>query len=413
MTPFLQLAFVLAVIIFSAKLAGYLSTRIGQPSVFGEIVVGLLLGPSLLNIVQLPFITNAHLSETIQEMGEIGVLLLMFLAGIELQLSDLAGTGRVAAYGGVLGVVAPVLLGGLVGVLFGMDVEHAIFLGLTLGATSVSISAQTLMELGKLRSRVGLGLLGAAVFDDILVILLLSTFVALLSGSGAGVAQILLIIARMVAFFALAGAVGVWAIPRLARRTAKLNISEGLTALALVVLFIYAIVAELVGGMAAITGTFLAGLMFARTQEHETIERRLHAIAYGFFVPIFFVDIGLRVNVRDLRLDALLLLVVISLVGVLGKVIGAGGGARLGGFSWRESLQLGIGMVSRGEVGLIVASVGLSNGLLSPEVFSTIIGMVLVTTLVTPPMLRASFNLPEARESTVRNHKDTIEQEAE
>ena len=187
MTSFLQLILLLAIIILVAKLAGYLSTRLGQPSVFGELMVGLILGPSLLDITHLSFITNTHIEETIIEFGEIGVLFLMFLAGLELEIRDLARNTRVSALAGVLGVVVPAGMGYLIGILFKMPSDQAIFLGLTLGATSVSISAQTLMELKVLRSRVGLGLLGAAVFDDILVILLLSTFTALVSGaSGAG-----------------------------------------------------------------------------------------------------------------------------------------------------------------------------------------------------------------------------------
>ncbi len=392
MSSFLQLAILLAIIIFFAKLAGFLSTRIGQPSVFGELVVGLLLGPSLLNLTNLSFITNTHIGETIAEFGEIGVLLLMFLAGMELHLADLAKNTRVSAYAGVLGVVVPVLLAFAIGFVFGLDTQHALFLGLTLGATSVSISAQTLMELGVLRSRVGLGLLGAAVFDDIIIILLLSIFTAAVDTSNAGGGMaVLLIFVRMVGFLFFSAAFGIYILPRIVRLISRLPISQGLTATALVVLLVYGIAAELVGGMAAITGTFIAGLMFNRTPEKARIENGLNAIAYALFVPIFFVDIGLRVNIRELSASAVWFMLAISAVAILGKMIGSGMGAKAGGFSWWESLQLGIGMVSRGEVGLIVAAVGLSAGLLSSEVFSSIVGMILLTTLVTPPLLRWSF----------------------
>lgn len=391
MTPFLQLAFTLAIILLAAKLGGYLTTRIGQPSVLGELIVGLLLGPSLLDIIHLPFVTDPHLlEETVIHLGELGVLLLMFLAGLELHLSDLARNTKVSALAGILGVLIPVGLGWVVGSMFGFDLEHSVFLGLTLGATSVSISAQTLIELKVLRSRVGLGLLGAAVFDDILVILLLSTFLGL-AGGGSGIAAVGLVILRMTLFLVLAAGFGIWLLPRLVRGLARLSISLGVVTFAIVILLFYGLAAELVGGMAAITGAFLAGLMFSRTEERGRIEEGLHALAYAFFVPIFFITIGLSVNVRDLTLDTLLILLVISALGIVGKIIGSGAGARLGNFSWRESLQLGIGMVSRGEVGLIVASVGLTQNFLDNDVFSAIVGMVLITTLVTPPMLRASF----------------------
>ncbi len=389
MTPFLQFIFLVALILITAKLGGYLTTAIGQPSVLGELLVGVLLGPTLLNITHLPFITSDLASESIHFLGELGVLILMFLAGLELHISELARNFKVSALSGALGVLVPVGLGTLTGELFGLDLEHSIFLGLTLGATSVSISAQTLMELKALRSRVGLGLLGAAVFDDILVILLLSTFVALADGGG-GLA-ILWVFIRMVLFLAASVAVGIWVLPRLARWVANLPVSQGTLTFGLVVLLLYALAAEVFGGMAAITGTFIAGLMFGRTEEKSQIEAGLRSLAYSFVVPIFFVNIGLSVNIRDLQADNLVFMGVIILLAVIGKILGVGVGARLGGFNLIESLQIGIGMVSRGEVGLIVASIGLQTGHLDEAAFSTIVGMVLVSTLVTPPLLRLSF----------------------
>jgi hypothetical protein len=183
MTPFLQLAFLIAMILLTAKLGGFLSTRLGQPAVLGELIIGLILGPSLLNLIHLPFLDTHLMQEIIYQFAELGVLVLMFLAGLELHFSDLARNRRVSALAGSLGVAIPVGLGLLVGELLGYDFKHSAFLGLTLGATSVSISVQTLMELKVLRSRVGLSLLGAAVFDDILVILLLSIFLAFTSGA--------------------------------------------------------------------------------------------------------------------------------------------------------------------------------------------------------------------------------------
>lgn len=394
MTPFLQLILLLALIILAAKAAGYLVTLIGQPSVLGELVIGLILGPSLLDIYHWPIFSEHLLPETIQQLGEIGVLLLMFVAGLELHMTELARSGRVAALAGIFGVVMPVFSGFAVGRMFGFDVNQAIFLGLTLGATSVSISAQTLMELNVLRSRVGLGLLGAAVIDDILVILFLSGFLALVGG-GQGFIAIGLLILRMVLFLGLSAGFGLWILPRIVRKISHLPISQSVLSLALIVLFLYGVTAEVVGSMAAITGTFLAGLMFARSPEKERLESGVNAIAYGFFVPIFFINIGLSVNARQLGPSVIWLFVGISSIAIFGKLIGAGAGARLAGFSWREAAQLGAGMVSRGEVGLILASVGIKQGLMNQGEFSAIIGMILVTTLITPPMLRALFAKPK------------------
>ncbi len=390
MSSFLQLAFLIAIILLAAKAAGYISIRAGQPSVLGELLVGILLGPSLLNLLHLPFIEGERLGEIIQEWGEMGVLLLMFIAGFELHFEELTRNTKISALAGILGVLAPVMLGTLTGLLFQFGWETALFLGLTLGATSVSISAQTLMELKALRTRVGLGLLGAAVFDDVLVILLLSTFLAITSG-GTSVASLLLILGKMVIFLATSVIFGLYALPKLVHATSQLSISQGVLSLAIVILLFYGIAAEVVGGMAAITGSFLAGLMFARCEEKERLERGISALAYGLFVPIFFVSIGLAVNIRALESSALVLTGSIILVAIAGKFLGAGLGARWGGFEWREAWQLGAGMVSRGEVGLIVANVGMGAGLINPGEFSAIVGMVLASTLVTPPMLRALF----------------------
>jgi Kef-type K+ transport system membrane component KefB len=390
MASFLQLILLLSIILLVAKFAGYLSTLARQPSVLGEILVGLLVGPSLLDVTHAAVFQDQHLGEVIYELAEVGVILLMFVAGLELHLGELIHNSKLSVMAGTLGVVLPVSLGWVVGRFFALPGNQALFLGLALGATSVSISAQTLMELKVLRSRVGLGLLGAAVFDDVLVVLLLSIVLASVQG-GVGLFAVLLVFGRMVVFLGLSIMFGWWVLPLFVRKVARLPISQGVLALGLIVMFLYAVAAEVVGSMAGITGAFLAGLMFARTSEKERLERGMHALAYGLFVPIFFVNIGLSVNLRELGMGVIGLLLVISLVAVLGKLAGAGLGARLAGLPTREAVQLGAGMVSRGEVGLIIASVGRSQGLLGGNEFSAIIGMVLVSTLITPPLLRGLF----------------------
>jgi Kef-type K+ transport system membrane component KefB len=390
MTSFLQLILLLSIILLTAKLGGFISRRIGQPSVLGELLIGIILGPSILNLLHLPFLDSHLMEEVLQLLAELGVLILMFLAGLELHFSDLAKNRKVSILAGSLGVVVPVLLGLLVGELLGFDFMHSIFLGLTLGATSVSISVQTLIELKTLRSRVGLSLLGAAVFDDILVILLLSIFLAVATGIG-GFLQILLVIGRILLFLSLSGAFGLWVLPWLSRIISRLEISFGPLTFAIIILLTFGLMSELVGGMAAITGAFLAGLMFSRTPEKSDIEPGLSAIAYGLFVPIFFINIGLSVNLRALDFSSTWSILLIVFVAILGKILGAGAGALLSKLKRREALQLGIGMVSRGEVGLIVANVGLVAGWLNNVIFSSIVAMVILTTLATPIMLRAAF----------------------
>ncbi len=397
MPSFLQLVLVLVIIITAAKIGGYFSNRLGQPAVLGELLVGILLGPSVINFLDWSFFTDSHLAETVEHLAEIGVLMLMFIAGLDLHLTDLIRSGKVSVLAGTLGVIMPLGMGFGMALAFAEDVPAAIFVGLILAATSVSISAQTLMELKVLRSRVGISMLGSAVFDDILVILGMSVLVAFSQGGGdTGFASVLGIVFQMVLFIAVAAALGLWLGPRLSRWVDNLPISQGLIAFSFVIMLLYAWSAEVLGSMAAITGAFLAGLVFARSPVKDRIEAGISSMAYGVFVPVFFVNVGLSANARELNAEIFWLFLAMTAVAIVGKVLGAGLGARLAGFTWREALQLGVGMMSRGEVGLIVATVGVLEGLISEEVFAAVVGVVIVTTLLTPPLLRGLF-VSEAR----------------
>ena len=390
-------ALALAAFVFAAKMLGYLSVRFNQPVVFGELLAGLLLGPSVLNVLEWGvFAEFKELEVVIEHLAFLGVLFLMFLAGLEVELEAMRRAGKVAVWSGFLGSITPVLATFLV-FTWGFDLtpKQAAFLGLVMGATSVSISAQTLMELGVLRTPVGLGLLGAAVVDDVLIILLLSAFVAFAGPGGGevGLAALLWIVVRMALFFIAAWVVGARFIPRLSHWAQRLPISEGLTAFALVVMMLYAWAAEAGGHVAAITGAFLAGLLFARTPYRSRLERNIATMAYSWLVPIFFINIGLQTDLRILatstsgRWEALTLV----LLAVATKVLGCGLGARLGGLNWMDALRLGVGMTSRGEVGLIVATVGIGMNILPPSSLAAVVLMVVVTTLLTPIALRRLY----------------------
>ncbi len=408
MTPFLQLAFELAIILVAAKAAGYISLRLGQPSVLGELLAGVILGPTLINILGLPFINSTNLSTTISELSELGVLLLMFIAGLDLHLGELMKNRKVSLLASLGGLVLSIGLGYLAGWAFGMSRTAAFLLGLALAATSVSISARTLMEMGKLRSRVGLSLLGAAVADDVLSILAFSIFLAVYSGSS-GVTDLLWLTGRMLLFLLGGTAFGLWALPWLVRRVEALGISQGSVVFALAMLLFYGLAAEVLGGMAALIGAFLAGLMFARTREREIIEPGVTTLAYALFVPIFFVNIGLTVNLRGLQWSAVWLIAVVSIAAIAGKLLGAAAGARLGGLPGHEAWQLGPGMVARGEVTLIIAAMGVSNGLINQTAFSAIVAAVLISTLVTPPMLHFAFSKLKPK-ITVRTEEGASEE---
>ncbi|MGH9754097.1 MAG: cation:proton antiporter, partial [Blastocatellia bacterium] len=419
MPHLLQLLLLLVIIVFAAKAAGAMSVRYGQPAVFGEIMVGLLLGPTVIDLLRLWPFASGHdsLRNAVKDFSEIGVILLMFVAGLETDLDEMKRMGRVAFWAAVGGVILPMAGGAATARAFGYGWREAIFIGAVLTATSVSISAQTLMELKQLRSKEGMTILGAAVIDDVMGIIILSLVVALsavggpigaahassettlpilLAGAlagGAKIAEVLFVIALMAIFFVVSTWFGLKFFDRLLARAKEVPASQSLLAFAVIVAFIYAFFAQYVGQVAAITGSYIAGVLFTRTRFKRKIDEGIHPLTYSILVPVFFISIGLEADGRALLGDSakLWLMAVILIVAIAGKVIGCGVGARLCGFDSRESLRVGVGMISRGEVGLIVAGVGLASGVINQEIFSIMVIMVLVTTMVTPLLLRLVF----------------------
>jgi Kef-type K+ transport system membrane component KefB len=403
MTEITQLFFALGILIPLAKLCGYLSTRLNQPAVLGELIAGVLIGPSLINFLHIPalFPDGANVEHTIIEMAEIGVLLLMFSAGLEIDLHGLSAVRRAAILAGILGVLTPVLMAAPVAIAFGYAPEKSIFIGLIMAATSVSISAQVMLELNVLRSREGLALLGAAVVDDVLAILLISIFLAVSPGTAS--ASIVEVVVRLVGFLTIATAAGWFILPWIAHRVSKLAISAGVLMVAVVAALLMGVAAEVFGGVAAITGAFIAGVCLSRVEHRlkADIERGLHSINYGVFVPLFFVSIGLQADLRLLDAVILPFAFVLTISAILSKIIGAGAGGLLTGFSRLSALRLGVGMISRGEVGLIIAAIGIRSGIIQESVFAAIVLVVLVTTIITPPLVRWSFARSEPQIANV------------
>ncbi len=396
MSHLLQVLLLLALIIAAAKLAGAAAARAGQPAVFGEILAGLLLGPTALNVLGWPLFAaggSAPLLHLVEDLADVGVILLMFVAGLETDVTQLRRVGRVAFWTAAGGVVLPMAGGIAVAAWLGVPVFWAgVFIGTILTATSVSISAQTLMELGVVRSREGATILGAAVIDDVMGIIVLSVVVAFAHAADrSGAAQVALILARLAVFFAAA-----WLVrPHLDRAAGwadRLGVSQGLLAGILVVALLFAWAAEFVGGVAAITGAYLAGVMLTGSRYKEQIDAGIHPLTYSVFVPVFFISIGLRADARTLQALPALSAALVA-VAVAGKIAGCAVPARLCGFSAEESLRVGVGMISRGEVGLIVAAYGLAHGLIGQDIFSAAVVVVLVTTMMTPPLLRMAFDL--------------------
>ena len=404
MTHFLQLLVLLAVTVAAAKLAGAAAVRIGQPAVFGEILIGLLLGPTVLNVLGFPMfsappegvlLTNASppsLEAVMRDLSEIGVVLLMFVAGLETDVAEMRRVGKVAFWSALGGVVLPLVAGAAIASAFGFPLYwEGIFIGTILTATSVSISAQTLLEIGALRSREGATILGAAVIDDVMGIILLSLIVAVAKAPVADVSvgQIAAVVVRLVVYFAAAVIAG-RAVPLMLSWARRLPVSQAVLSAAVVIAMIYAWAAEAVGGVAAITGAYIAGVLIAQTTFKKEIDAGIHPLAYSIFVPVFFIGIGLQADGRVLG-DRVAFTIALVAVAILAKAIGCAVSARWCGFTSRQSIRVGVGMISRGEVGLIVAGYGLANGLIGRDVFSASVIVVLVTTMVTPPLLRLVF----------------------
>jgi Kef-type K+ transport system membrane component KefB len=396
LSSFLQFALELIIILTAAKIGGLLSIKLGQPSVLGELLAGIILGPSLFNITAFPFVTDPEmLNEFIRELGEIGVLFLMFLTGLELHLSDLTRNTRSAVLIAVMGMMLSLGLGSLVGITSGFTGLQPLFIGLALAATSISITAQTLMELNNLRGKVGLGLLGAAVVDDILVLLIYSILLAVASGSN-GWGSIAGLILQIGMFFVITIGFGLKLLPTVTQWVSKRRISQGLVTFAIIILLIFSFLAQSLGHLAAILGAFLAGIMFSRTEEKGIIETGMKILTYSLFAPIFFIGIGLQVDLHQIGETGPWLLLGLILAAVVGKFLGAGMGARFSKFSWQESIQIGVGMIPQGEVSLITAAMGLKLGLLDTSVFTGIVITILVTAIITPPLLRLAFTIKPA-----------------
>jgi len=399
MTHFLQLLLLLAVTVAAAKLAGAAAVRIGQPAVFGEILIGLLLGPTVLNVLGLPIFTPAEstiphvsLDAVMRDLSEIGVLLLMFVAGLETDVAEMRRVGKVAFWAAFGGVVLPLVAGAATASAFGFPLYwEGIFIGTILTATSVSISAQTLIEIGALRSREGATILGAAVIDDVMGIMLLSLIVALAKASAAGVdvTQIAIVVVRLIVYFAAALMAG-HVVPLVLSWARRLPVSQAVLSAAVVIAMVYAWAAEAIGGVAAITGAYVAGVLIAQTSFKKEIDGGIHPLAYSIFVPVFFIGIGLQANGRALG-DRVGFTIALVAVAIVAKAVGCAVSARWCGFTTQQSIRVGVGMISRGEVGLIVAGYGLANGLIGRDVFSASVIVVLVTTMVTPPLLRLVF----------------------
>lgn len=386
-----QFVFDVAVILLTTKLFAILTKRVELPQVVGALAAGVILGPSVLGIVEA--------TEFLTQIAELGVIVLMFAAGLQTDLQELKASGKASFWIALFGVSIP-WLGGF-GVAFLYGGENAsfwenVFIGTILTATSVSISVETLKEMGKLSTRSGSAILGAALIDDIMGLILL-TFITSMSMSSQ-ISGLVIVLVKVVLFFITTAILGkavhrgiqIW------MDSAQWN-RKRFAIIALALCFFYAYIAEAVFGVAGIIGAFFAGLMISNTTRATYINSRCETLSYMFLSPIFFASVGLKVSLEHLDMTTLLLTIAITVVAILTKIIGCGVSARLCGYTSAESLRIGVGMVSRGEVALIVANKGIASGMLSQIFLAPVILMVIITTIVTPLMLRAVY--PKKKEN--------------
>lgn len=370
----------LAIVLIAAKIGDELFKRIGQPTIIGEILAGLLVGPAVLGFVEL--------GEVLEVFSELGVVFILFWVGLETRLHEMREVGGVAARIGVAGVALPFAGGVAAGLVLGESTTTSIFIGAALSATSVGITSAVLAELGALGSRVARTILGAAVIDDILALILVAIAVGIAAEGGVDATTIVFALASsatFVAFFALGGVRLMQSRPELLKAP---RFSESPLLPAVIVCLVLAALAAQIG-LATVIGAFLAGLIIAETKEQHPIEEEVEGL-YAFFAPFFFASIGIQID-----LDALADPTVIGLLGLLTVVAIVTKYAA----SWlaaatlraRERSAVSLGMVPRGEVGIIVAGIGASAGVIDAELFAAIVGMSILTTLIVPPLLRRAL----------------------
>ncbi|WP_300351124.1 cation:proton antiporter [Clostridium sp.] len=377
--------FDLAVILMSTKLFGLITKKIQMPQVVGALLAGIILGPAVLNV----------LSETefIKQLAELGVIVLMFTAGLETDVNQLKKTGKSSFIIAMFGVLIPLIGGFLIANIFnkGNDINailQNVFLGIILTATSVSITVETLKEMGKLSTKAGNAILGAAIIDDILGIIALTITTSLADPS----INVLLVLTKIIIFFifsAICGYLFKWTFVKMDERY-KRNLRR-FVIVAFVFCLLLSFIAEEFFGVADITGAFISGLVISDSNRVKYLKSRFETLSYILLSPIFFASIGIRVKLTAMTSEILIFTVLLLVIAILSKILGCGLGAKLCKYSNAEAYQIGVGMVSRGEVALIVANKGIAMGLMVPEFLGPIVIVVVITTIITPILLKIAF----------------------
>lgn len=383
----------LAIIIIFAKFFGILARKCKAPQVVGEIIAGLLIGPSILGLVQQ--------TDFLTEMAEVGVVLLMFSAGLETDLKELMKTGPIAFLIACAGVFIPLVGGTLLYMGFygtapwgSEKFYQAVFIGVIMTATSVSITVQSLKEMGKLKGKVGTTILSAAIIDDVIGIIVL-TFVIGFKSPDSNPGKVVL---NTILFFVLALVVGFILYRIFKGFDEKYPHTRRIPIMSLALCFAFAYIAEKYFGIADITGAYVAGIILCSMRDSSYIEEKMEVSSYMIFGPVFFASIGLKTNIDSVDGGILLFSLGFVIVALITKIIGCGLMAKICRFKVADSLKIGVGMMTRGEVALIVAQKGLSVGLLTPVYFTAVILLIIVSSISTPIILKILYSKDKATE---------------
>lgn len=376
----------LAIIIFAAKVMGLLAKKLKAPQVVGEILAGLLLGPSLLGFVEQ--------TDFLLKMAEIGVILLMFSAGLGTDLKDLLKTGPIAVLIAIVGVFVP-LVGGflLYSAFYGfsevgsLEFFKAVFIGVIMTATSVSITVQTLRELGHLKGKIGTLILSAAIIDDVIGIIVLTFVIGFRDTSS----NPLNVVISTVLFFAFSIVIGFILYKIFKVLDKRYPHQRRIPIMGLCLCFALSYIAEVYFGIADITGAYVAGIILCNLRDSDYIAEKMDINSYMLFGPVFFASIGLKTRFDGFTVSLLVFSLAFVAVAMITKIIGCGLVARLCKNNWRDSLKVGVGMMTRGEVALIVAQKGLAVGLLSPEYFASVILLIICSSVITPIVMKLLY----------------------
>ncbi|MFR5266356.1 cation:proton antiporter [Clostridium sp.] len=383
--------FDIAIILLSTKLLGLITKRVHLPQVVGALVAGIVLGPAMLDVL--------HETDFLQQLSSLGVIVLMFTAGLETDIRELKKTGMASFVIALMGVIIPLIGGFLLAMLFnkGSSTEvmlQNIFIGVILTATSVSITVETLKELGKLTTRSGNTILGAALIDDILGIIALTLITSCADSS----ISIGIVILKIVLFFIFAAVLGILLHYLFDKWVKKYNEDRRrFVIISFVICLLLSFIAEEFFGVADITGAFIAGLIISDTEKTGYINSRFETLSYIMLSPIFFASVGVKVELGTMTAEMIIFTLILIVVAIITKIIGCGLGAKLCKYNNKESLQIGVGMISRGEVALIVASKGMAIGLMLDKFLAPVVLVVVVTTVITPILLKLIFKNREIR----------------